>query len=92
MSRLLRKTSIIFIASMLYGCGASTGTVVKDIGIGIQAADCFFQNYTSNLNAGFSEGDSAVKAAITCGLSEAQATGLLNQHKAAMAAEKCGGK
>lgn len=84
------KITILAICLSLTGCGAGAATIIKDVEIGIQAADCFFQNYTSNLNAGNSEGDAAAKAAITCGLSEAQATGLLASHKAAMAAEKCG--
>lgn len=70
------------------GCGAPAAQIIKDVSVGLSAADCFFKTYTNNVNSGDPQGEAAAQAAITCGLSEAQGLALLQGHHAAMAAEK----
>lgn len=67
--------------------GVPTPQTVQDVTIGLNAAVCVFETYSADRNAGKSEGDTIADCAIKCGVSAAQASGLLDAHRKAEVAE-----
>lgn len=67
------------------GCvnGQPTPQTVQDVTIGLNAAMCVLTTYATDMQAGKSEGDAIADAAIKCGVSLVQATGVLDAHKRA---------
>ena len=90
---LLTFSCIAFV--FLPSCTAKQGQVgIQDVTIGVDAAECFFNNYTQGMaQPGANETIVIASAALTCGLQATAATGLLANLKAnstKMAALKVG--
>jgi hypothetical protein len=67
------------------GCnkdGPSPQTVT-DVTIGLNAAICVINTYATDIAKGKSEADAIVDTAVKCGVSAAQAGGILAAHKSA---------
>jgi hypothetical protein len=69
------------------GCGLSSQQVVKDVTIGLDAAVCVLTTYTADIAKGMTEEAAIANTAITCGVSAAQAGGILAAHKRAEVTE-----
>lgn len=71
------------------GTGASCppSTVVSDVTIGLQAAICVLATYSADIAGGKSEVNAIEDCVLKCGVSAAQAGGVLAEHKKAMLAE-----
>ena len=87
--------ALIAFALLTSSCTAKQGQVgIQDVTIGVDAAECFFNNYTQGMaQPGANETIVIASAALTCGLQATAATGLLANLKAnstKMAALKVG--
>ena len=58
-----------------------TPKTVADITVGLDAAVCVLDTYSADLSAGQSEAQAVADAVIKCGVSTAQASGILASHK-----------
>lgn len=65
------------------GCGATAGQVVQDVTIGLNATVCVLNTYSADIAKGEGEVQAVADAALTCGLSVAQAQSALDAHRAA---------
>lgn len=88
-------TLLTAFALLTSSCTAKQGQVgIQDVTIGVDAAECFFNNYTQGMaQPGANETIVIASAALTCGLQATAATGLLANLKAnstKMAALKVG--
>lgn len=62
---------------------------VADISVGVQAAACVLDTYATDLQSGKSETQAIADSALKCGVSAAQASGLLAEHRKAAIAQGC---
>lgn len=71
------------------GCvnGVPTPQTVQGVTIGLNAAVCVFETWSGDVGAGKSEPDAIADAAIKCGVTAIQASGLLDAHRKAEVAE-----
>ncbi len=83
------KTMFAVCAFGLAGCtnGTPTPQTVQDVTIGLNAAICVLTTYATDMGAGKGEAASLADAAIKCGVSAAQASGVLASHRAAESLE-----
>lgn len=73
------------------GCaanGAPTPTTVQDVTIGLNAAICVIGTYSSDISQGKGEVDAIADCVIKCGVTAAQASGLLDAHRKAETLEQ----
>lgn len=77
------------LAAIALGTGASCppSTVVSDVTIGLQAAICVLNTYSADIAGGKSEVNAIEDCVLKCGVSAAQAGGVLEAHKAALVKE-----
>lgn len=91
--RLVPMLAAVFVLGILVsGCNGATPTpqTVTDVTIGLNAAVCVLTTYATDMNAGKGEVDAIADCVIKCGVSAAQATGLLDAHRKAETLEKAG--
>jgi hypothetical protein len=79
--------ALVFAAVVLAGCGLTGGQVVQDVTVGLNAAVCVLNTVSADESAGQSEVQAIADAVVKCGVSAAQAGGILDAHKAAMVRE-----
>lgn len=79
------RVGLLGVVFACVGCvnGQPTPQTVQDVTIGLNAAMCVLTTYATDTQAGKSEGDAIADAAIKCGVSLVQATGVLDAHKKA---------
>ncbi len=78
---------IALVCLALTACGLTGGQVVQGVDVGLNAAVCVLNTVSADESAGKSEGDAIADAIVKCGVSAAQASGILGAHKAAMVRE-----
>lgn len=82
---------VILVGAALALCGCTNGIpnpqTVQDVTIGLNAAVCVFETYSTDLGAGKGEVTAIADCVAKCGVSAAQATGLLDSHRKAEVAE-----
>ena len=78
-------TALTALALFLPGC--SNPRTPADIAIGLDAAVCVLDTYTADISAQQTEAQAIADTIIKCGVSAAQASGVLASHKRAENAE-----
>lgn len=73
--------------SLFLACGLTGTQAVTDVGIGLNAAVCVLDTYSADVQAGKSEADAVADAIVKCGVTAAQAGGILSSHRKAETAE-----
>jgi|HubBroStandDraft_6_1064221.scaffolds.fasta_scaffold300931_3 hypothetical protein len=74
---------ILGIAGLLTDCSATPQQVATGVEVGLNAAVCVIETYTGDLAAGKSDADAVADAAIKCGVTAVQASGVLSELRAA---------
>lgn len=90
------RACVLCLAVMLFGgstmlaCvgGVPTPATVQDVTIGLNAAVCVLQTYSSDMAAGKGAAAAILDCGAKCGVSAAQATGLLDAHQKAETLER----
>ena len=78
--------AVALLGVLVFGIGATCTKeqIVKDVTIGLQAAACVLITVATDEQGGKDEATALESAAVTCGVSAAQAAGILGAHRRAM--------
>lgn len=77
-----KPLSVLFMI-LLVACGLTGAQAVTDVVTGLNAAACVLNTVSADEAAGKPEADAIVDAVLKCGVSAAQAGGILDAHRKA---------
>jgi hypothetical protein len=72
---------------LVCSCGLTAAQGVTDVGIGLNAAVCVLDTYSTDIQSGKTEADAVADAVLKCGVTAAQASGILSSHRKAETVE-----
>lgn len=78
---------LLLVLGACAGCGLTGGQVVQDVTIGLNAAACVLNTVSAETAAGKTEEQAVADAVVKCGVSAAQAAGVLDAHRKAEVTE-----
>lgn len=88
MKRLVAIAGVIACATISCTNGVPNPQTVTDVTIGLNAAQCVLSTYAQDTHDGKGELEAVADAAIKCGVSAIQASGVLDAHRKAETLEK----
>lgn len=85
----MRYLGVFLLAIMCTGATCTPAQGAADVTIGLNAAICVIETITTEEQSGIGEVQAIADAVIKCGVSAAQAAGVLSAHRKAETLDKC---